>query len=79
MVFRFIEFNPHRYARGAEAARVECDGQWLWMSKQDIENNIKEWGRDPELLMARAAYKTPTERFHYSMLENLTDDERHRQ
>lgn len=73
MVFRFIEFNPHRYARGAEAARVECDGQWLWMSKQDIENNIKEWGRDPELLMARAAYKT------YSMLENLTDDERHRQ
>ena len=37
MEFKFIEFNPRRAMRGANAARVEVtdgDGSdWLWMNK----------------------------------------------
>ena len=62
-VFRFVEFNPIRHRRRAEAARVEVDGQWLWMSKRDLELNIIEFGRDPELLKALEAYNTPTVAF----------------
>ena len=58
--FRFIEFNVRRYARGADAARVEIteDGEkdWLWMSKSDIAKNIMTFGRHPELVIAHAAY-----------------------
>ena len=55
--FKFIEFNPRRKARGAEAARVEVDGEWMWMSKQDIKFNIREFGQHPELLKALESYK----------------------
>lgn len=60
MDFRFIEFNPRRALRGAEAARVAIieNGQedWLWMSKRDVDLNIKEFGPHDELLKARLAY-----------------------
>jgi len=55
--FKFIEFNPRRKARGAEAARVACDGSWLWMSKRDVELNIRDFGPHPELLKALESYK----------------------
>jgi len=55
--FLFIEFNPRRNARGVEAARVSCGGDWLWMSKSDVESNIRLFGPHPELLKARDAYK----------------------
>ena len=55
--FEFIEFNHRRKSRGAEAARVSADGEWLWMSKRDIENNIRDFGPHPELLKALEDYK----------------------
>ena len=55
--FEFIEFNPRRKSRGAEAARVSTGGLWLWMSKRDIENNIRDFGPHPELLKALESYK----------------------
>lgn len=56
--FRFIEFNPRRALRGADAALVEVssDGEWLWMSPKDIRANIKEFGDNQELQKALAAY-----------------------
>ena len=56
--FRFIEFNDRRAMRGAEAARVEVDpsGEWLWMSKSDIKQNIREFGNHQELQKALLAY-----------------------
>lgn len=59
--FRFVEFNPRRKARNVEAARVEVkyvDGEkeLLWMSRDDIQNNLTEFGQDGELLKALAAY-----------------------
>ena len=56
-MFQFIEFNSRRKARGVEAARVACDGEWLWMSKRDIKMNIREFGPNPELLKALDSYK----------------------
>lgn len=55
--FKFIAFNPRRFSRGAEACRVEVDGEWLWMSRHDIAMNIETFGEHPELLKARDAYK----------------------
>ena len=57
--WRFIEFNPRRAVRGAEAARVEVtqDGDWLWMSRRDLRNNIRDFGDHPELQKALDAYK----------------------
>ena len=63
MQFKLIEFNSRRYSRGASAARVECEGEWLWMSVKDVENNIRDFGEHPELLKARECYRRPTERF----------------
>lgn len=56
--FRFIEFNPRRAGRGVEAARVQVDddGEWLWMSKKDIRNNMRDFGQHPELQKALDAY-----------------------
>lgn len=50
--------HQRRAMRGAEAARVEVDpdGAWLWMSKRDIKNNIRDHGDHPELQKALAAY-----------------------
>jgi len=57
--FRFIEYNPRRHLRGANAARVEIDpdGEWLWMSQKDLKENIKYHGSHPELLKALDAYE----------------------
>ncbi len=43
--FRFIEFNERRHARRVEAVRMETEYGWLWMSKSDIQKNIKELDR----------------------------------
>jgi hypothetical protein len=61
MKFRFIEFNPRRAQRGAEAARVAIieegeEEQWVWMSKRDISKNMMTFGKHPELVKAYDAY-----------------------
>ena len=57
--FVFIKFNPRRKMRGAPAARVQVDrsGVWLWMSRSDLQKNIKAFGAHSELLKALAEYK----------------------
>ena len=65
--FRFIEYNPRRAARGAEAARVavieDGDEQWIWMSKRDISKNMMAFGRCDELTKAHQAYAAePTQK-----------------
>jgi hypothetical protein len=62
--FLFVEFNPRRKSRGAEAARVEVfeDGEscgWLWMSERDIRNNLRDFGDSAELRKALSAYRAP--------------------
>ncbi|SDJ89448.1 hypothetical protein [Billgrantia gudaonensis] len=59
--FRFVEFNPRRARRGAEAARVEVtydegDVDFLWMSPSDIRKNIAEFGNQEGLKQALEAY-----------------------
>ena len=60
MDFRFIEFNERRAIRGAEAARVAViesgEEGWLWMSKRDLDLNIKEFGPHAELVKAMIVY-----------------------
>ncbi|MGU3628111.1 hypothetical protein [Comamonas sp. C24C] len=55
--WQFIEFNDRRALRGAPAARVAANGEWLWMTPKDIRANIKDHGDHPELQRALAAYK----------------------
>ncbi len=55
--FRFIEFNPRRAARGARAARVEVNGDWVWMSKTDLQKNITTFGPLEAFTAAIEAYK----------------------
>jgi hypothetical protein len=55
--FKFVELNPRRKARGVESARVEVDGEWMWMSKYDIEANMRDFGPHPELVKALESYK----------------------
>lgn len=57
IAWKFIEFNDRRWLRGAPAARVEADGEWLWMTPKDIRNNIKDHGDHEELQKALKAYK----------------------
>lgn len=62
IAFRFIEYNPRRAVRGAEAARVAIleDGEnvgWVWMSREDIRANIAEFGPSAELTKALEAYR----------------------
>lgn len=61
MKFEFVEFNPRRAQRGADACRVEVtydDGEkdLLWMSKRDIAKNMMAYGRCDELTKAHEAY-----------------------
>lgn len=61
MTFEFIEFNPRRAMRGADAARVRAihdDGSddVLWMSKSDIAKNMMAFGRCDELVKAHDSY-----------------------
>lgn len=63
MKFKFIEFNPRRAIRGADAARVEVtyddgESEWLWMSKRDISANMMTYGRCNELTKAYEAYSS---------------------
>lgn len=60
--FRFVEFNPRRARRGKEAARVEVryssgDTELLWMSPEDIMENLETFGDTPALQSALAAYQ----------------------
>lgn len=63
--FTLLRYNPRRAFRGAPAAEVEVqdgnDTRTLWMSRRDIELNIKDFGEHPGLLEARAAYKANKE------------------
>ncbi len=56
--FRLLRFNLVRFQRGVEAARVEVDanGAWLWMSKDDVVNNMADFGVHQELLKAYGMY-----------------------
>jgi hypothetical protein len=59
--FELMEFNPVRFFRGTAAARVRVvdgdDDYWLWMSRRDIQRNIKLYGQAPGLVSALTAYK----------------------
>jgi hypothetical protein len=56
--FRLVDFNQTRHFRGKPAARVEVDpdGEWLWMTAQDVRLNIRDFGDHPELQKALQAY-----------------------
>lgn len=61
--FKLIRFNPRRAFRGAPAAEVlVSDGgsedALLWMNERNLKNNIREFGRHPELVKALEHYKT---------------------
>lgn len=60
ITFRFVEFNPRRAQRGADAARVAViengEEDWLWMSKRDIAKNMMAFGKCDELVKAHDAY-----------------------
>ena len=55
--FTFIEFNPRRAARGARAARVDVNGDLIWMSLTDLEKNIRIFGPLEAFTRAIEAYK----------------------
>ena len=55
--FQFIEFNPRRAARGARAARVEVDGDLVWMSLSDLKKNVAIFGPLAAFTQAIEAYK----------------------
>ncbi len=59
--FELHRYNPRRAIRGAKAAEVRVtwpDGEeeYLWMSKRDIEGNMREWGSWKGLIDAKNAY-----------------------
>ena len=61
-VFELVRYNKRRRSRGAEAAEVkvawpEGHSEYLWMSQQDLRNNISEYGNSPGLLDALVAYR----------------------
>lgn len=57
--FRLVDFNQRRKQRGVEAVRMQVseDGDWLWMSKKDLQLNIRDFGPHPELLKALDHYQ----------------------
>jgi hypothetical protein len=55
--FKFIEFNPRRAARGAPAARVEVNGDLVWMSVADLKKNVAIFGPLAAFTEAIEAYK----------------------
>ena len=56
--FKFIEFNPRRAARGAQAARVEVNGDLVWMSLSDLKKNVTIFGPLAAFTQAIEAYKS---------------------
>lgn len=63
--FRLVRFNPRRKIRKVGAAEVEITeaGQMfrLWMTEQDIKDNIVMFGRHPGLVAALEAYRSGVE------------------
>jgi len=61
--FRLIRFNPRRTARGC--AEVEIDDGAnvlrLWMTAEDVDHNIDEFGPHPGLMAAKQAYRDGVE------------------
>lgn len=57
--FEFLEFNGNRAMRGAAAARVRVskDGDWLWMTREDVRANIANFGRCDALVQALQCYE----------------------
>jgi hypothetical protein len=55
--FRFLEFNQRRAARGARAARVEVNGNLVWMSLSDLKKNVVVFGPLAAFTQAIEAYK----------------------
>lgn len=60
--FRLYRYNPRRRARGVEAAEVEVtwpdgDKELLWMTQQDIRDNLKQFGDSQGLRDALEAYR----------------------
>jgi len=61
--FKLIRFNPRRTVRGCAEVEVD-DGAnvlRLWMTSEDVEHNIAEYGPHPGLLAAREAYRKGVE------------------
>mgnify|MGYP003658403748 CR=1 FL=1 len=56
--FKFIEFNARRWSRGADAAKYEVDGEWCWMSREDIRKNIAMFGKHPALVHGIGYYES---------------------
>jgi hypothetical protein len=55
---RLRRFNPRRVMRGAPAAEVEIDGVVLWMTRDDIAQNVTRYGLLPGLKDAAEHYRT---------------------
>lgn len=55
-----LRFNPRRAARGVPAAEVKIESRGnevvLWMTRREIEANIRDFGPHAGLLAALAAY-----------------------
>ena len=56
VTFEFVEFNPRRAERGARAARVAVNGNWVWMSVEDLKKNVAIFGPLDALTEALKAY-----------------------
>ena len=54
--FKLIEFNARQWSRGADAAKYEIDGEWCWMSRDDIRKNIEMFGEHPALVQGKVLY-----------------------
>lgn len=59
--FELLEFNHVRYARGKEAAKIRIieNGHpqgFLWMSAEDLQNNLRDFGADEVLIKALRHY-----------------------
>jgi len=58
---KLLRFNPRRAARNARAAKVEINGEVLWMNQDEIRMNMREFGRHAELILALAHYSSGRE------------------
>ncbi len=55
MNIKFDNFNPRRHMRGADAAQFlisygDADDELVWMSKSDIQKNLKQFPEHAEEL-----------------------------
>ena len=61
MRFQYVQFNEVREWRGAPAARVavvddECENGWIWMGREHVRLNIRDFGPHPALVKAAQMY-----------------------